>query len=356
MNSLLQAIDYSLKYLDKADETAINWFGHHPFSNAYLRESLQDFKEKLLRYGLSQTFFDYIAANYYFFRSATEEVLFTGYYEAELKGSLTPSPTYSFPLYQKPRDLYQIELTQFPFYSQYPDLPRILRGRIAENNTIIPYYSREEIDYQGKLKGQGLELVWIDNPIDVFFLHIQGSGIVQLENGQTLRVNYAETNGHPYRAIGKLLIQQNAITPENMSMQSIRQYLESNPEEVKDIFSYNPSYIFFRQVDEGPIGALGVPVTPYRSIATDALLFPRSALGFIVTEQPVFDEQNHLREWQPYKGCVLNQDTGGAIRTPGRVDLFTGFGETSRLVAGHMKQKGTFYFLIKKPPADQDIQ
>ncbi|MCP4230942.1 MAG: murein transglycosylase, partial [bacterium] len=193
-----------------------------------------------------------------------------------------------------------------------------------------------------------LEMVWIDNPVDVFFLQIQGSGIVYLDNGEKVRVNYAESNGHPYRAIGRLLLDKGVLTRENVSMQSIRKYLADHPGEMEEIFNYNPSYVFFREVAEGPVGSLGVPVTPYRSIATDRNLFPRGALCYIETEVPVFDEDGQVKEWKPYRGFVLNQDTGGAIRTPRRVDLFTGHGDASELVAGHMKQKGMFYFLIKK--------
>ena len=191
-------------------------------------------------------------------------------------------------------------------------------------------------------------LAFADNPIDVFFLHIQGSGIVTLDNGETLRVNYDESNGQPYYAIGKWLVQQEILTLENVSMQSIREYLEKHPDELEEIFITNPSYVFFRVVDEGPMGSIGVPVTAFRSIATDAYLFPRGALCYVETQIPVFDDRDKITGWQAYSGFVLNQDTGGAIRGPGRVDLFTGYGKKSKLIAGHMKQFGTFYFLVKK--------
>jgi membrane-bound lytic murein transglycosylase A len=291
-----------------------------------------------------------VEENFKFYRSGAKETLFTGYYEADLRGSLTKDDRYRYPLYKKPDDLLRIDLSRFYFYRKNKGMPSVLRGRISQFNpgTVIPYYNREEIDNNESLSGKDLEILWVDNPIDLFFLHIQGSGIVQLPDGGTIRVNYAESNGHPYRAIGRLLLDQNAITYENMSMQRIRRYLETHPEKLTEVFNYNPSYVFFRVVEEGPIGSIGVPVTPFRSIATDWRLFPKGGLCFLVTQIPEFDENGNLVSWKPFRGFVLNQDTGGAIRTPGRVDLFTGYGKQSRLIAGHMKQKGTFYFLVKK--------
>ncbi|MCP5050952.1 MAG: murein transglycosylase A, partial [bacterium] len=347
---LVQAIDSSLRYFEKKDPEAAVAFGKEWVPVNRIQESLLDFKTKLQEYGLTEIFFNYIRQNYRFYRSGAKETLFTGYYEADLNGSLTQSETYRYPLYGKPDDLHRIELSQFYFFKRYKGLPSVLRGKMSEKKpgTIVPYHSREEIDGQQKLAGRGLEIVWIDNPIDVFFLQIQGSGIVQLDTGGTMRVNYAESNGHPYYAIGKWLLQRNILTYENMSMQSIRGYLETHPENIDEIFNTNPSYVFFRVVEEGPIGSIGVPLTAFRSIATDRRLFPKGALCFIDTQLPVFDDQNNVKEWKPFRGFVLNQDTGGAIRGAGRVDLFTGYGEQSRLTAGHMKEMGSFYFLVKK--------
>lgn len=349
VKSMMDAINFSLEYLKEIEPQTSVIFGTDRFSVQYVMESLHDFKGKLQEYGFTDPFFQYIMQNYSFYKSAADEVVVTGYYEAQLKGSLTKSETYWYPLYKTPEDLVSIDLSRFHFYEKFKGLPRILRGRLSKEKHVIPYYSREEIDGQQKLAGKDLELIWIDNPIDVFFLQIQGSGIVQLDNGEKIRVNYDGSNGHPYRAIGRLLIKRNILTYEDMSMQSIRNYLENHPEELEEIFNYNPSYVFFRKVEEGPIGFLGVPVTPFRTIATDKKLFPKGVLCYIETELPVFDEKNNLKEWKKFKGFVLNQDTGGAIRTPGKVDLFTGHGKESELAAGHMKQKGMFYFLIKNP-------
>jgi len=147
-----------------------------------------------------------------------------------------------------------------------------------------------------------------------------------------------------------LMLQRGVLAEDNVSMQSIRDYLKKHPEEMKSIFTYNPSYVFFRVVDQGPLGFIQVPLTPYRSIALDHRLFPRGALCYIETELPAFDKDGKLKQWNKHRGFVLNQDTGGAIRGPGRIDLFTGIGVESELVAGHLKREGTFYFLMKKRP------
>ena len=348
VQSLMDALDFSLTYLGKLEPQTPMVFGPHRFTAQQVTQSLEDFKMKLTQYGLTEAFFQYVRRNYDFYQSGSGDVLFTGYYEALLKGSTEKKGNYRCPLYKTPEDLVRVDLSQFSFYQEHKGLPKILRGRLLEDKYVVPYYSREEIDCQQKLAGKDLEIVWIDDPVDVFFLQIQGSGIVQLEDGKELRVNYADSNGQTYRAIGRLLLQKEALTRENVSMQSIRQYLEQHPEEMQEIFNYNPSYVFFREVEEGPIGSLGVPVTPYRSLALDQRFFPNGALCYIETQLPVFDGNGEIKEWKPYAGFTMNQDTGGAIRTPRRADLFTGHGKESELVAGHLKREGTFYFLIKK--------
>lgn len=352
VQSLLRSLDFSLKYLETIPPATPVDFGPGIYTINDVKESIADFRHNLKKHGLSPDFFKYIKHNYIFYKSACSDVLFTGYYEARLQGSLTPAGSYRYPIYRKPTDLYQIDLSQFPFFqelkTQVNDLPGILRARIAENNMILPYYSRSEIETAQKLAGEKLEIAWCNDPVAVFFLQIQGSGVIELDTGEILRVNYADSNGHPYRAIGRLLIDRGILTPDNVSMQTIREYLKNHPAEMAGIFNYNPSYVFFRVVEEGPLGFIQVPLTPYRSIALDRELFPGGALCYIETELPFFDKKGKLKGWKKFRGFVLNQDTGGAIRSPARVDLFTGRGEESELTAGHLKREGTFYFLLKK--------
>jgi membrane-bound lytic murein transglycosylase A len=248
-------------------------------------------------------------------------VLFTGYYQSVIEGSLAPTPEYAYPIYGMPADLI---------------------------GNLVPYYSRREIDELGSLRGRGYEIAWVKNPIDLFFLHIQGSGILQLEDGRRLLVGYAGANGRPYRSIGRLLIDRGKIPQEEMSMQRLRRYLIDYPDEQNEIFSYNESYVFFRFSQAGPLGNIEVPLTPGRSVATDARLFPKGALAFIVTERPVLDAAGQLVGWQPFSRFVLNQDTGGAIRGPQRADLYFGTGLEAEAGAGYMNRPGKLYFLSLK--------
>jgi len=346
-SSLEAALALSIGKYGQIDSAAYS-FGRDSVSADRIRESLADFQAKLGEMGLGEPFFHYVRDNYVFYRATGRPFVFTGYYEPTLRGSLTKSAEYPYPLYRRPDDLVVVDLAAYSFFREYPDLPRSIRGRLTEENRVIPYFSRNEIDFQDKLAGRDLEIVWIDSLIDVFFLQIQGSGIVQLDNGERIRVNYAETNGHPYRSIGKYLIDRGAISRDQGSLQGIRDYLRQHPDEWRSVLDTNPSYVFFRITDLGPIGSFGVPLTAERSIATDRFLFPQGTLAWIETEKPVLDSDKRIIGWEKFGRFVLNQDTGGAIRGPGRADLFFGSGEEAEIGAGHMMQKGSLFFLLKK--------
>ena len=216
---------------------------------------------------------------------------------------------------------------------------------------MVPYYERSEIESTGALDGNADVLAWVKDNVDVFFLQIQGSGKVYLDNGEVLNVHYQTTNGRPYRSIGKLLINEEKITKEEMSMQKIREYLHNHPDEIDAVLNYNPSYVFFKTEPDGPLGNINVKLTPGRSIALDRRIFPPAALVFIGTEKPVVDSTGQIHNWKPFTRFALNQDTGGAIRGPGRADLFWGNGPYAEIAAGHLKHTGKLYFLVLKPDA-----
>ena len=220
-------------------------------------------------------------------------------------------------------------------------------GRVS-NRELLPYYNRKEITLDGSLENKGLELVWLADPIDSFFLHIQGSGVVRLPNGRQMQIGYAEANGRPYRSIARYLLDSGKIAQKESSHRYIKQYLREHPEEMDDILNQNESYVFFRIVDKGPIGSLGVTITGGRSIATDPEFFPKAALSFIRLRKPVFDEAGTLQAWTDFSRFTLNQDTGGVIKGTGRVDIFCGRGEPAEQIAGSFKEQGDLYFLIKK--------
>ena len=278
-------------------------------------------------------------------------MLFTGYYEPNLKGSLKQSNEYRFPVYARPDDLITVDLSLFS--------PRFKGEKIIGryfNQAFVPYHERNEIDYEGSLKGKTKIIAWVNDPVDLFFLQIQGSGKIYLDSGKTINVHYHATNGRQYRSIGKLLIEDGKISRSQMSMQKIRSYLNDNPEELKRVLNYNQSYIFFKIEKEGPLGCLNVKLTPGRSIALDRSLWPEGALAFIETEKPLINGSGQIHVWTNFKRFVLNHDTGGAIKGPGRADLFYGNGLYAEIAAGHMKHLGKLYFLILKPEINRVVE
>jgi membrane-bound lytic murein transglycosylase A len=345
--SLHTALRRSVFYLEKLPPDQI--VGEHPrrFTAGEVLQLLLAFEESLDNWDCRECWMRDFNARFDLVPSSgdaeLETVLFTGYYQPVIEGSLAPTPEYAYPIYGVPADLIVTErLTLLPSLA-----PEKVAGRL-EGDNLVPYYSRREIDELGSLRGRGYEIAWVKNPIDLFFLHIQGSGILQLEDGRRLLVGYAGANGRPYRSIGRLLIDRGKIPQEEMSMQRLRRYLLDYPEEKNEIFSYNESYVFFRFLQEGPLGNIEVPLTAGRSIATDARLFPKGALAFISTERPVFDATGGLIGWQPFSRFVLNQDTGGAIRGLQRADLYFGTGAEAEAAAGYMNRPGKLYFLSLK--------
>ncbi len=347
--TLINAVNLSLEKFAAMDPAAVLRFGAESVSVERMMDSLKDFRAKLAEMGLNQEFFNYLRQNYVFYSSTAPQVVFTGYYEPLLRGSLLKSPQFPYPLYGRPGDLVSVDLKQFYFYKeQNYNLPNQIKGRVDANNRLVPYYSREEIDFKSILSGRGLELVWIDSLVDIFFLHIQGSGIVQLEDGTRIFVGYADQNGHPFRSTGRYLLEKQLVDRSQLSLQGMKSFLKKHPEVIPETLTANPSYIFFQINRQSATGTFGARLTPWRSIASDQRLFPLGALAFIECEKPVFDPQNRVSGWEKFGRFVLNQDTGGAIVGADRVDLFTGHGEFSERVAGNMKQKGSVYFLLKK--------
>ncbi|TFG75965.1 MAG: transglycosylase [Chrysiogenales bacterium] len=348
--TLIDAIDLSLQKYAAMDETTVQRFGADTVPVSRCLESLKDFRDKLAAMGLSKEFFSYLRENYVFYASAAAQVTFTGYYEPLLRGSLRESPQYPYPLYAPPGDMVTVDLPQFYFYKEQPNMAQI-KGRVEADQRLIPYFNREEIDFKSKLAGRGLEIAWVDSLVDIFFLHIQGSGIVQLEDGSRIFVGYADQNGHPFRSLGKFLLEQQLIGRGQLSMQGMKAFLKDHPEAIPAALAANPSYIFFQINKQSAMGTFGTRLTPWRSIASDQRLFPLGALAWIECEKPLFDSKQRITGWEKFGRFVLNQDTGGAIRGPDRADLFTGHGELSELVAGNMKQKGALFFLLKKEQA-----
>ena len=269
-------------------------------------------------------------------------MLVTGYYEPFFAGSLVKEAPFLYPLYEVPPDLVTEAAPQ-----EGREAGRLEEGRL------VPYWSRAEIESGNLL--QGREIVYLADPVEVFLLHVQGSGRIRLPDGAVRQVRFAATNGRQYRSIGRLLADRGVMAIEEVTMPKIVAYLRDHPGEMRSILDHNERYVFFSlaaadaaRPDEGPLGSMGQPLTAGRSLAVDSSCFPVPLPGYLETELPLFDGQGNVTGWQSLHRFVVNQDTGAAIRGPGRADLFLGADAYAAQAAGVMKQAGTLYFLILK--------
>lgn len=289
----------------------------------------------------TQAVLSYFQENFSVYRATnidgSEQGLITGYYQPILKGSRTKSAKYPNPLYTAPDDLITVELD-----SLFPELKyKRVRGRLV-GKKLVPYYNRAEIETDAS-PVKGREFVYIDDIIDVFFLQIQGSGVVQLDTGEQMHVGYADQNGHSYNSIGRLLIERGELTLAQASMQGIKNWARNNLDKLRELLNQNPSYVFFRELPAGlpgPLGALGVPILAERSVAIDPKFVPLGAPVFLSTTEP--------NSSKPLKRLMMAQDTGGAIKGGVRADFFWGAGVAAGAKAGAMKQAGKIWVFLPK--------
>ncbi len=273
------------------------------------------------------------------------EGLFTGYYEAALKGSRQKSQNYPYPLHKRPDDLVMVDLGQFRESMK----GERIAGRVIDGN-LKPYEARSDI-VAGNWPHNDEAFVWVSDAVDAFFLQIQGSGRIELEGGGHVRAGYAGQNGHPYFAIGRELIARGELTKENVSMQSIRAWLAANPGQADSVMNLNKSYVFFQELDgEGPLGGENVALTPRRSLAIDRSLLPYGLPIWVDIAEPVAG-------YGALQRLMVAQDTGGAIRGAVRGDVFWGYGAEEEMLAGNMKSKGRYWALLPNAlnaPVSQD--
>ena len=270
--------------------------------------------------------------------------LVTGYYEPLLQGSRVRSARNRYPLFSPPDDLLTVDLSEL-----YPELKdKRVRGRL-EGRRVVPYWPRADIE-SGRAAVAGKELAFVDDPVEAFFLQIQGSGRIRLAEGGVMRVGYADQNGQPFRSIARVLLERGVLTPGQATMQGIKAWAREHPEELPALLNENPSYVFFREVVpdpaatiDGPTGTLGVPLAAGRAIAVDPRSIPLGAPVFLATSWPLSNE--------PLNRLMLAQDTGGAIRGALRADFFWGFGDDAAWQAGRMKQEGRMWVLWPKGAA-----
>lgn len=266
-----------------------------------------------------------------------EQGLITGYYQPVLQGARQASARYRVPLYQVPTDLITVNLSGL-----FPELKyKRVRGRV-QGQTLIPYYTRAEIE-QPQSPLNGSELLWVSDPVEAFFLQVQGSGIIALENGERVPVGYADQNGHPYQSIGKILVERGEMAASEASMQGIKTWAQQHPDQLRGLLDANPSYVFFKLLPpglSGPLGALGVPLTAARSIAVDPFYIPLGAPVYLATTYP--------NDPAPLQQLMQAQDTGGAIKGGVRADVYWGEGEAAGKLAGAMRQQGKLWVWLPK--------
>ncbi|MBM3360856.1 MAG: murein transglycosylase [Betaproteobacteria bacterium] len=309
-----------------------------------LAEDIKDPSDENIKNYFKKYFNLYSATN----MDGSDTGTITGYYQPILKGSKVKTSHYKVPLYTTPKDLITVDLSEV-----YPELKsKRLRGKLA-GNKLIPYLSRAEIDGQGSPLA-GNEIVWVEDPVEAFFLEIQGSGIIQLDNGEAMQIGYADQNGYPFKAIGSTLVQKKEITMTEASMEGIKNWARKNITKLREFLNMNASYVFFRKLPNdlpGPIGALGVSIEAERSVAIDPKFVPLGAPIFLSTTQPSTNE--------PLERLMVAQDTGGAIRGGVRADFYWGRGVEAGRKAGSMKQQGKIWTLLPRdyvfPKATQEF-
>ena len=341
--SLAPAIDRSMHYLRQLPKGKVFVLCGEEYSVGWLIESLLAFKRIIAEKPSPQALTTILKKEFTLCQAkgngAGRRMFLTGYFEPLFRASLTQTATYRYPLYRKPADLVSLPGGNGNGRKT---------GRM-ENGSLVPYPTRAEIEKGQLLAGQ--ELVYLADPVDAFILHVQGSGQIELADGSLRRVQFAAKNGQEYRSIGRLLVEKGVMRREEATMPKIVRYLKEHPEEQEAILHHNDSFVFFRWGDDaavGPMGCLGEPLTPGRSVALDQDCFPPGGLGFLATRKPKIDAAGEIIGWEPLSRFVVNQDSGSAITGPGRLDLFWGAGPYAEAAAGNMKHPGALYFLVKK--------
>lgn len=342
-DSLLQALAASLAYWQKQEPTRRVEACGESYRAKDFSLSLEKFQTLLAETAPNQLM-TAVADTFTFcqIQSGPGEgkLLVTGYYQPRFLASRVRNPPFLYPVYGPPADLLQAQV--------FTDKETKEVGRLVEGR-LVPYWTRREIETKGLL--QGGELCYLADPVEVFILQVQGSGLVQFEDGELKQLLFAGTNGREYRSIGRLLADEGRIPLAEITMPRIRQYLHEHLDEQQRILHYNERYVFFRLEDQGagPIGSMGAILIPERSVALDLNAFPQGGLYFLSTERPT-EKITTPQAWRPLNRFVLHQDTGTAIRGYGRLDFFWGSGEYPERAAGLMKQPGNLYLLMLKHP------
>jgi membrane-bound lytic murein transglycosylase A len=340
----------SLKYYRSRPAEESFTLATDTYTAADLADSLDAFIQGMNDVPSREAWQAFIQKNFTVYQSVGTDdrrtVTFSCYYEPSIPARLKRTETYRYPILGRPNDLLDVDLGRFDSVYQGARIS----GR-REGRKLVPYYTRGDIDSRKVLHGHAPAIAWAKNPMDIFFMQIEGSGWLDLGKTKALRIRYDGDNGRRYRSVGQYLITTGRMTSGQMSHDEFARYMDRHPKERQKLLNVNERYVFFR-VDGSPAGEfaygnLETPLTPWRSVATDPKLFPKGMLAWIETDQPVFNEGVSIST-APLTRFVLNQDEGGAIQGPGRVDFFVGSGQRAERFATHFWQRGTLYFLVKK--------
>jgi membrane-bound lytic murein transglycosylase A len=344
ITSLIECATIQAAYLKRQDPDKIIFFGSDSFTNQWLFLSIQELLTKLKKSPGRDELNRFLREKYELYQAGGRKsgggrrMLVTGYYEPLFEGSLTRYPPYLSPIYSPPVSLVVLSADK----NHKGQI-----GRYEGANNFVDYWSRAEIEGQNLLKGY--EIAYLKDPVDAFLLHVQGSGRIRLPDNSIRSVRFAGSNGLEYNSIGKLLVDENIMSLEEVSIPAIRRYLQRHPEEQQRILHHNPRFIFFNWGDNlGPRGSSGERLTPGRSIAIDWSALPGGTIGYLISRRPVVDDDGNITAWKPISRFVFPQDSGAAIKGTGRVDIFWGNGRYAELAANHMKEEGELYFLVKK--------
>ncbi len=347
LNQLEKCILRQIEHFRQSPSRRAYWLGDRQVSQEHVKATLERFVEVLRALENGEDLNELLRAHFEIYEAGGgrrgPRVVFTGYYEPELEGSLTPDETFAYPIYRRPDDLVVLEKNASNNNSKSRKVAVRIRGQEP-----VPYYTRREIDEGGALAGKDLEIAYLKDPLDRYVLHVQGSGKIRLRDDQVLGVHFAASNYYPYRSLRVEMIEDGVLSAEDASMDSIRRYFSEYPEQLDDFLNRNERYTFFEVKEGGVVGSLGVELTPGRSIATDKHLFPAGGLAYVETRTPELDENDHAVRHTPFSRFVVDQDEGGAIRGPHRVDIFWGSGEEAGAFAGRMNQEGKLYLILLK--------
>ncbi|MBN1548939.1 MAG: MltA domain-containing protein [Syntrophaceae bacterium] len=340
LTNLKTAINNSLNYLTKPSSG--NYFPYGDISHQQVEDSLEAFVGLIDAGYRGAELNDIIRERFDVYTSVGCDdkgtVLFTGYYTPIFDGARQPGGRFQYPLYSQPIDLVK-------------DAEGNTLGRSTDDG-IVPYPSRNEIESSGMLKGT--EIMWLADPFEVYLVHVQGSVKIRLPDGSLVGLGYAANNGQEYKSVAQLMIRDGKIPKDQMSLSAMIAYFKAHPAEESVYVNQNPRYVFFREEEGQPRGSINEPVTELRSIATDKSVYPRACLAFLDTALPQANGGNIAQA--RYSGFALDQDTGGAIRAPGRCDVYMGQGETAGKMAGQTYREGRLYYLFVKPEYQNVVQ